>query len=172
MSEARASFPVVREAVASFADREHLRQAVSALLAAGFEQSALSVLASHESLAAVGERAAGRTGLLPEGLADEISYIGPLTVAGIIVLSAGPVAAAVAAAVGVGLGGAALKEFFDGYTASQHSVEYEAALRAGSVLLWCRCEDEERELRATRILEEAGGRHVHVHGRPATAKPE
>ena len=167
MSEASRSFPVVREAVASFADREHLRRAVSGLLAAGFEQSALSVLATHESLAAVGEAAGNRTPLLPAGLSDEINYIGPLTIAGIIVLSGGPIAATVAALVGAGLGGAALKELFDRYTAAHHSRDFEAALRAGAVLLWCRCEDPERELTATRILEEAGGRHVHVHGRPA-----
>jgi hypothetical protein len=160
MSESRTSFPVVREAVASFADREHLRQAVRELVAAGFDRSALSVLATHESLSAVDER------LSPAGLADEIVYIGPLTIAGIIVLSAGPIAAAVAALVGVGIGGAALKEFFERYTATGHSADYEAALKAGAVLLWCRCEDPERELRATRILEEAGGRRIHVHGRP------
>ena len=171
MSEAKTSFPVIREAVASFADREHLRDAVAQLREAGFEQSAISVLASHESLEAVGERAAGPTGLLPEGIADELAYIGPLTVAGIIVLSAGPIAAAVAALVGVGIGGAALKEFFDRYTAADHGADYEAALRAGAVLLWVRCEDPQRELRATRILEESGGRHVHVHGRPAAEKP-
>jgi hypothetical protein len=33
--------------------------------------------------------------------------------------------------------------------------------------LWVRCADSEIELRALRILEEAGGRHVHIHGRPA-----
>ena len=30
-----------------------------------------------------------------------------------------------------------------------------------------RCADPEIELRALRILDEAGGRHVHIHGRPA-----
>jgi hypothetical protein len=171
MSESTTSFPVIREAVASFADREHFRQAVSGLLAAGFEPSALSVLATHESLAAVGEQAGAGRGLLPAGLADEVAFIGPLTIAGIIVLSAGPIVATIAALVGAGLGGAALKEFFDRWTAAHHSADFEAALRAGAVLLWCRCEDEERELRATRILAEAGGRHVHVHGRPAAEKP-
>jgi hypothetical protein len=32
-------------------------------------------------------------------------------------------------------------------------------------LLWVRCPDPDSELAATRILEEAGGAHVHVHGR-------
>ena len=41
---AHTSFPVVREAVASFPDRAHFRRAVSALLAAGFEPTDLSVI--------------------------------------------------------------------------------------------------------------------------------
>jgi len=168
MAEAAANFPVIREAVASFPDREHFRRAVSALLAAGFEQSDLSVLASHESLSAADEATGlAHHELLPAGLADEIKYVAPLTIAGIIVLSGGPIAAGAAALVGAGLGGAALKELFDRYTAAPHSADFGAALKAGAALLWVRCGDPELELRASRILEEAGGRHVHIHGRPA-----
>jgi hypothetical protein len=166
MAESSPSFPVIREAVASFPDRDHFHRAVSNLLAAGFETSDLSVLASHDSLAAAGEPPAREPKLLPAGLADEIKYIAPLTVAGIILLSGGPIAAVVAALVGAGLGGAALKELFDDYTAPRHSEDFRAALEAGAALLWVRCEDPDRELTATRILEEAGGRHVHIHGRP------
>ncbi|MBV8088405.1 MAG: hypothetical protein JO139_02335 [Alphaproteobacteria bacterium] len=165
MSGAAPAFPVIREAVGSFPDREHFRAAVSALLAAGFERSDLSVLASHDSLA-VAEDVDRPKEILRAGLSDEIKYIAPLTVAGIIVLSAGPVAAAIAALVGAGLGGAALKDFFDDYTAPRHSEDFTAALQAGAALLWVRCSDPDRELTATRILEEAGARHVHVHGRP------
>jgi hypothetical protein len=157
------SFPVVREAVASFPDRDHFRRAVSVLLAAGFAPSDLSVLASHQPLAAV----EGKPGeLIAAGLSDEIKYIAPLTVAGIVLISGGPIAATVAALVGAGLGGAALKELFDDYTATEHRGEFAAALEAGAALLWVRCADPEIELRALRLLEEAGGRHVHVHGRP------
>jgi hypothetical protein len=158
-----APFPVIREAVASFPDREHFRRAVSALLAAGFESSELSVLATHRPLSAAEEQ---RGDLIAAGLSDEIKYIGPLTVAGIILISGGPIAATVAALVGAGLGGAALKELFDDYTAGPHREEFAAALAAGAALLWVRCADAELELRALRILEESGGRHVHIHGRP------
>ena len=166
MTETSASFPIVREAVASFPDRDHFHRAVSSLLAAGFEASDLSVLASHDSLAAAGEPGGAEAKVVPAGLSDEIKYIAPLTVAGIILLSGGPIAATVAALVGAGLGGAALKELFDDYTAPRHSEDFRAALEAGAALLWVRCEDPDRELTATRILEEAGGRHVHIHGRP------
>jgi hypothetical protein len=166
MTEASPSFPIVREAVASFPDREHFHRAVSNLLAAGFDTSDLSVLASHDSLTAAGEPGEPEPKIMPAGLSDEIKYIAPMTIAGIIILSGGPIAATVAALVGAGLGGAALKELFDDYTAPRHAEEFEAALRAGAALLWVRCEDPERELTATRILDQAGGRHVHVHGRP------
>lgn len=167
MTQASAPFPVIREAVASFPDRDHFHRAVSDLLAAGFEASDLSVLASHDSLSAAGEPGGTEPKIVPAGLSDEIKYIAPLTVAGIILLSGGPIAATLAALVGAGLGGAALKELFDDYTAPRHSEDFAAALQAGAALLWVRCDDPERELSATRILEEAGGRHVHVHGRPS-----
>ena len=165
MTEAAKSFPVIREAVGSFPDREHFRNAVSALLAGGFERGDLSVLASHDSLAVAEARTENGTGLLSAGLSAEIKYVAPLTVAGIIVLSGGPIAIALATLVGAGLGGAALKEVFDDYTASRHSDDFAAALKTGAALLWVRCRDPDCELAATRILEEAGGHHVHVHGR-------
>jgi hypothetical protein len=170
MTEPSTPFPIVREAVASFPDREHFHRAVSNLLAAGFETGDLSVLGSHDSLAASGEPGVSEPKLLPAGLADEIKYVAPLTVAGIILLSGGPLAAGVAALVGAGLGGAALKELFDDYTAPRHSEDFAAALKAGAALLWVRCEDPDRELTATRILEEAGGQYVHMHGRPVHDK--
>jgi len=170
MVEAPASFPVIREAVASLPDRDHFHRAVSSLLAAGFAPSDLSVLASHDSLAAAGEPGGAEGSIVPAGLSDEIKYIAPLTIAGIVLLSGGPIAAVVAALVGAGLGGAALKELFDDYTAPRHSEDFRAALSAGAALLWVRCGDPDRELSATRILEEAGGRHVHIHGRPSGAE--
>ena len=164
MTSAAPQFPIIREALASFPDREHFKKAVAALLAAGFEPSELSVLASHEPLAASAEKPGG---LIAAGLSEEIKYLAPLTIAGIILISGGPIAATVAALVGAGLGGAALKELFDDYAAAPHREEFAAALTAGAALLWVRCADPDIELRALRILEESGGRHVHIHGRPA-----
>jgi hypothetical protein len=164
MTATTPAFPVIREAVASFADRGHFRDAVAALLAGGFASSDLSVLASHQPLGAADEKAGE---LIAAGLTDEIKYIAPLTVAGIILVSGGPIAAAVAALVGAGLGGAALKELFDDYAAAPHREEFAAALTQGAALLWVRCADPDLELRALRILEEAGGSHVHIHGRRA-----
>ena len=99
MTETSSSFPIVREAVASFPDRDHFHRAVSSLLAAGFEASDLSVLASHDSLATASEPDGAEPRVVPAGFSDEIKYIAPLTAAGIILLSGGPIAASVAAPV-------------------------------------------------------------------------
>lgn len=163
MSENRIPEAGRREAVASFSERAHFRRAVSALIAGGFDPSDLSVLATHESLASAQEEADARRGILPAGLTEEIKFIEPLTDAGIILLSAGPVAGAIAALLAAGLGASALKEIFDRFTGPRHRKDFAAALHAGAALLWVRCDDPEQELQATRILEESGGRHIHMH---------
>ena len=156
--------PAIREAVASFPDREHFHNAVRALLAAGFDPSDLSVLASHRSLRAAEEK---RGDLIAAGLTDDVKYIWPLTTFGVVLVSGEPIAAIFAALLGAGLGGAALKEFFDDYMAAPHREDFEAALSAGAALLWVRCADPTRQSQALRILEESGGRHAHLHARPA-----
>lgn len=161
-------FPIIREVVASFATRAEFRDGVARLLAAGFAPADLSVLATHELLEIAGHVAGypgGPDQSLMAGLTDEVWYLAPLTVAGIVVLSGGAVAAAIAALVGAGLGGAAIKEVLDRYTANRHSAEFAAALKAGAVLLWARIPDPALEAPAARLLEEAGGSHVHVHTR-------
>jgi hypothetical protein len=159
---------VVREAAASFADKAALRRAVAALLDAGFKPADLSVLASHDSLEVAGELPGypGKPAAsLFAGLTDEVGYLAPLTVAGIVLLSTGPVGAAIAGLVAAGLGGAALKEVFDRIAANEHSAEFAAALKAGAVLLWVRVDDPQREAVALRLLAEAGGQAAHPHAR-------
>ncbi len=167
MAESSPSFPVIREAVASFPDREHFHRAVANLLAAGFDDEPIFRCwpRTIRSPPRASRPRASRNSCRPAS-PTRSNTSRRLTVAGIILLSGGPIAATVAALVGAGLGGAALKELFDDYTAPRHAEDFAAALHAGAALLWVRCEDPDRELTATRILEEAGGRHVHVHGRP------
>lgn len=159
-------FPLAREAVASFASRAAFDRAVAGLKAAGFDPSDISVLGSHDSLATAGtsEKQQGVA-----GLASEIKYLAPLTIAGIIMISGGPVAATLAAVVGAGLGGAAVKELLDGYFSPSHKDEFVAALEAGALLLWVRVDDPEMEQVALRILTEAGGRNAHMHARRVEA---
>jgi hypothetical protein len=165
MAERRKPLHIVREAVASFPSRAALDDAIARLEAAGFDRSDISVLGSHASL----EAAAGNPDAAA-GVAEEIKYIGPLTIAGILFLSGGPVAAGIAAAIGAGLGGAALKELLDRYTTGGRAAEFAAALHAGAVLLWVRVPDPELEAAAVRILEEAGGRNAHIHAREVGAE--
>jgi len=167
-------FPVIREAVAAFADRDSLRAAVAALLEAEFKPTDLSVLATHESLELAGEVPAypGKPKeTLLAGLTDEASFLMPLTIAGITFLSGGPVAAVLAALAAAGLGGVALKEVLDRVIANHHSAAVAQAIRAGSLLLWVRVDDPELEAPAVRLLEEAGGRNAHINARALGGKP-
>ena len=100
-------FPVIREAVAAFPGKAELRDAVARLLASGFKPTDLSVLATHDSLEVAGDVPGYRGtpgATLFSGLTDEVNFLGPLTVAGIVLLSGGPVAEALAAVIGAGLG--------------------------------------------------------------------
>jgi len=167
-------FPVIREAVAAFADKDALRAAVAGLLKSGFKPTDLSVLATHESLEVAGEVPAypgkPRQTLLA-GLTDEAPLLMPLTIAGIALLSGGPVAAALAALAAAGLGGVALKEVLDRVIANHHSAAVAEAIRTGSLLLWVRVDDPELEAPAVRRLEEAGGRNAHIFARALGPKP-
>ena len=164
---------VIREAVASFADKQQLRRAVALLLASGFKPADLSVLGTHDSLEVAGDvpgyRGKPRSALLA-GLTDEAILIAPLTVAGFTLLSSGSVAIALAALVSAGLGGTAVKELLDYVAANRHSSAFAAALHAGAVLLWARVDDPELEAPAVKILEEAGGQNAHMHAR--TLRPK
>ncbi|HXP30228.1 MAG TPA: hypothetical protein VN832_04000 [Stellaceae bacterium] len=172
MEVANKPHPAIRETVAAFASKESFRGAIAALLAAGFAPDDLSVLATHESLEIAGQ-VPGYPGTPRENVAasltDEVSFLAPVTVAGIVLLSGGAVAAALAALVGAGLGGMALNEVIERYTANRHSADFAKALAAGAVLLWVRVGNPEREAAALRILEAAGGRNAHIHTRDPDA---
>lgn len=173
MAQDEHRFPVIREAVASFATRTEFRDAVAQLLGAGFAPADLSVLATRDSLEIAGHVAGypgGPASNLLAGLTDEVVFLAPLTIAGFVLLSGGAVAIALAALVSAGLGSAAIKEVLDRLTANRHSAEFAAALAAGAVLLWVQVSDPEMEAAAARILEAAGGRHVHIHPRAQSEK--
>src|ERR1700749_5158680 len=99
----REPLSVTREAVASFARRNQFPDAVGRLLAAGFQPADLSVLASHDSIEVAGIPAKPNENLLA-GLTDEVNFLAPLTLAGFVLVSGGPIAAAIAALVGAGIG--------------------------------------------------------------------
>ena len=156
------------EVVGWFADRESFRKAVAALRAEGFARADLSVLDSHESLSA----AESPREVLAEtlsGMVREVNYIGPLTAAGIIAVSAGPVGALVSAALGTGVAGYAVRDILRDLRATPHTEEFARAAENGAILLWVRAEDQAAQDTAIRVLGEHGAGDVHTHERPHAA---
>ncbi len=154
-----------REVVGIIARRQDFDTAIAALTAAGFEHADLSVLASHDSIdAAEGPRASWKEALT--GLLGELRYQDPLMSAGFIAIAAAPLTAAAAAAIAAGVGGAAIKELMDEWTARPHSETFSKALADGRLLLWVHAADPAREAQATRILTESGAAEVHTNERP------
>ena len=152
----------VREIVALFEKRADFDRAVAALIRAGFERADLSVLSSHQSIDAAGRQGKPYDEAL-NALLGELNYAFPLTTAGLIAIVGGPITAPIAALVAAGVGGAAIKEYFDEITAHPHTEEFARALEAGGVILWvCVDQDATKEAKVRDILAEAGGRNVHV----------
>ncbi len=159
----------VTEVVGRFATRESFKSCVQALLATGFRRTDLSVLDSHESLAAAqGSGEAWRETL--NGLVGEVKYLGPLTAAGLILLASGPVGFAVAGAITAGLGGMAVFELLEEIRATPHAKEFAKALEKGAILLWVRAETPERQRLAADIFRRNAAANVHTHVRDLTSK--
>jgi len=157
----------VREAVASFAKEAQFRNAVKRLLEAGFARTDLSILTSHDSLAVAGQvpgyRAKPEASLMA-GLTEEVGLLAPLQVAGFSALSGGPVAAAIAGLLTVGIGALGLGDVIEKFAANRHSADYVEALKAGGVLLWVKVTPEQ-EWKALMILGDAGGANAHINWR-------
>jgi hypothetical protein len=149
-----------REIVASYPSRASFEGAVTALLAAGFDRTDLSVLGTHDSLAAAGRIA----GYDPEpgarieaGIAGEIGLLSSFTVAGVLLVMTGPVGIAAAALAGAAAGALAFRPFFDQLTESRHAASFADAVSAGRILLWVRTPDAGRAETAEKLLTETGG---------------
>jgi hypothetical protein len=155
-----------REVVGVFSQRSDFDSSVSALLASGFSRSDLSVLTSHDSLDAASADAQSWKSRLV-GLLGEMKYEGPLVTAGLIAIAAGPVGALLGGLIAAGVGGAALKEFFDEVTARPHAAEFAEALAAGSILLWVDVPDPAGETKAKDILASLRATNIHTNERAA-----
>jgi hypothetical protein len=95
-----------REVVGVLNTRTAFEAAIASLAKAGFETTDLSVLSSHESLAAAGTEGRSSRDALT-ALVGDIKFEGPLLASGLIVLAGGPTAAAIAGIVGATVGGLA-----------------------------------------------------------------
>lgn len=150
------------EVVGLFDTRQRFDAAVAALLKAHFERSELSVLSSHESIDAAGSPGKPwREALI--ALTGELKYEVPMVASGAVLLAGGPMAATIAGLVGAAVSGVALKEALDEVTSTPNTEDFARSVAAGSVILWVRVDDAERETTAKAILLEAGATNVHVH---------
>ena len=153
------------EVVGWFADRDQFRDAVRALLDAGFQRTDLSVLDTHESLsAAESPREVFQQAM--SGLVQEMNYIGPIAAAGFIAVATGPVGALVSAAIGAGLTGYAVKDVLSEIRATPHTEAFARAAENGAILLWVRAEDPDTQAKAVDLLQGLSGSDVHTHERP------
>ncbi|MDX1710274.1 MAG: hypothetical protein R3316_03965 [Rhodovibrionaceae bacterium] len=158
----------VTEVVGRFSTRENFQEAVKQLQEAGFGHEDISVLDTHESLEAAGDPDTAWRDTLT-GMVGEVTYIGPITAAGLIALAAGPVGSAVAGLTAAGLTGAALHRAFEEIRATPHTHAFAEALKNGALLVWVYAPDEEQQAKAREILERNRGQDVHTHTRPRKA---
>jgi len=169
-----------REAVAVFEDVGHLDEAVRKLLAAGFHEDDLSLLADRRTV----ERKLGHTYEKVEELEDEpgvpriayrrpidpaaaegnyigaITFAPPLLAAGAVVASTGIVTGLViGAAVAGGLAVNVLGHIID----QRHAAWLQEQMDAGGILLWVRLGDDESARLAVSILTQHAVHDVHIH---------
>lgn len=177
----------IREAVGVLPDTASLEAAIDDLQSAGFDRAEISLLATQEAL----ERSDGRLkdqieeleddpnaprasyasqeslGAGEGGLIGGFAYVPAVTAAGVVVLSGGAMAPAIAAAVGAGGAGAAIGAVLARWLGRHHGENLEQQMERGGLLLWVRTRDAEREQRAKEILSRHDARDVHVHEVPA-----
>ncbi|MFW5679070.1 MAG: hypothetical protein ACOC3D_02300 [Pseudomonadota bacterium] len=175
----------MREAVAVFDDVADLDEAVNALLAAGFGEADLSLLADRETV----EKKLGHTYVRVDELVDDptaprvvyhrpsdpavnegrligsLTWAPPLVAAGAVVASTGLVTGLViGAAVAGTLAASVLGHVLD----RRHADWLQEQLDAGGILLWVRIADEDKAEIAVPILTRHAVHDVHVHDVPAT----
>ncbi len=165
---------MTQELVAQFKDAESFAAAVDALLAAGFERTDLSMLGTHDSLEVAGELAGYKRdpgGSMRAGLAGETSLLGSIALAGVLLLTAGPIGAAAAAVAAAAAGAIALRPFLGQLAESEHADGFAQAIEAGHILLWVRTPDEAAVARAETALTAAGGVDLTRLAKPARETP-
>jgi hypothetical protein len=169
-----------REAVAVFEEVIELDEAIRGLMAAGFHEDDLSLLADRKTV----EKKLGHTYEKVEELEDDptvprvayrrpldpaqaegrfigaLTWAPPLLAAGAVVASTGLVTGLViGAAVASSLAGSVFGHVLD----QRHAAWLQEQLDAGGILLWVRLEDEAAAAKAVSILTRHAVHDVHVH---------
>jgi hypothetical protein len=155
-----------RTVVAVFDHFDHAQAAAHDLRAVGFRSADISLVMRQSG--AVPERGAGATqadegtaaGATIGAVIGGIAGLAALSIPGIgPLLAAGPIAAALGALTGSALGG--LIGSFTGLgIPTEHAKDYDAAVRAGGIVIAVRAADRSADERANRILHQHGAREV------------
>ncbi|MDH3660653.1 MAG: hypothetical protein OEU92_11630 [Alphaproteobacteria bacterium] len=174
------SSPNSVEAVAVFHDVADLDRAVEALMAAGFDKSDVSLLASE---AAVEEKLGHRYERVQEledspdaprvryrtlaefadterTVISSLTFLPAVIAAGTVVASAGVVAAAIA---GTAIGGAVLSTILARWIDKSHADHLQEQMEHGGLLLWVNTATPEKQKSAVEILTRHSATDVHVH---------
>jgi hypothetical protein len=153
------------EVAGLFETRDAFDGAVAALLAAGVPRSGISVLASHAPLDAAEARKRPPRDNALMALTGELTYLFPLTTAGLLAVVGGPITAELAALVAAGVGGLAVKDYIGEVTSHPETREFARALEDGGVIVWVRAADESTAGAIVQVLEQSSGKNVHLVAR-------
>jgi hypothetical protein len=153
MTTAALAAEATREIVAQYTTRRDFDRAVAALLAAGFERTDLSVLATHDGLDVTEQE----HGALGAALDSQLTWLGPIAIAGTLIAAAGPVGAALAVAAAAGAGAIALRPLLYEVVENVHAESFAGAVTEGRILLWVRTAHADVVARAEKLLVETGG---------------
>jgi len=173
-SKATLSAEATRELTAYYTDRTGFEAAVKRLLAAGFDRTDLSVLGSHDSLEVVGDIAGYHrqdNKELLSALGQQLNWLEPVTNAGAVFATAGPVGMAVAALTAAAAGAMTIPPLFDEITENAHAQTFGDAVAAGHILLWVRTTSAELVDEGEAILPETGGLSITRLAKPGHETP-
>lgn len=155
----------VVEVVGLFETREGFEHAVEALLTAGFDRTALSVLASHTSLEVADDPPPTPRDDALTALVGELNYAFPLEAAGILTVVGGPITGTIGALIAAGVGGLAIRDYLDELTSHPDTDSFAKALEEGGLVVWVQVDNAEKEALAAGILTEEGASNVHLSRR-------
>lgn len=183
MVETARTRKTVREAVAVLHDAASLENAVSELREEGFAAESISLLAGADTVAEKlghaysrveeleDEPEAPRTefvsseamGRREDMVISSLIALPTLLAAGVVVASAGAVAAALT---GTAIAGAAIGTALARWMDKRHAAWLQEQLEHGGILLWVRTDDEAEERKAITVLTRHSAHDVHIHEIP------
>jgi hypothetical protein len=181
----------VREAVGVFHTPDALNGAISDLISAGVDRSALSLMAQagilegtpaedyRHARAVEDDPSVPRQAIYTDTdvrqgrtlLTSMASVIAAFAASGVVVLTGGAALAALAAAVGVGGGVGAAGALIGKRVGDEQTKHLEEQLARGGILLWVQIMDPATEGRICTILAEHAADDVHVHHIAASPRP-